>query len=139
VDRVKPAEALSLALKRRNDMQSVLLEVNIAREPQKSGFLPEEALQAFEAIRGMPGLHVSGLMCMGPQTGEPEAMRPHFRRAKELWDELRKMDPRIIHLSMGMSQDFEIAIEEGSNMVRVGRAIFGERPARTGGSVRQGG
>jgi len=102
----------------------ILLEVNVAAEVTKSGFRPEELREAFGIIRNMPSLSVEGLMTVAPQVTDPEAVRPVFRRLRGLRDSLG-----LGHLSMGMSDDFEIAIEEGATMVRIGRAIFGERGA----------
>lgn len=126
VDSLKLAETLS----RRQSpgkTQRVLLEINVAEEKQKSGLVPHEAVTVFEQIRKLPGIQVDGLMCMGPAETDPEAMRPYFKRAKSIFEEMKEKDTNIHVLSMGMSQDFEVAIEEGSTMVRVGKAIFGNR------------
>jgi pyridoxal phosphate enzyme (YggS family) len=102
--------------------QRVLLEVNVGREPQKAGVLPEEAPALLEQVRALPGLRCEGLMCIPPLEQDP---RPHFRALRELAARLE-----LAELSMGMSADYEIAIEEGATLVRVGTAIFGERPPR---------
>ena len=98
--------------------QRVLLEVNVGREPQKAGVLPDDAPALLEQIRGL--VQVEGLMCIPPASGDP---RPHFRALRQLAEKLR-----LRELSMGMSADYEAAIEEGATIVRVGTAIFGERP-----------
>jgi pyridoxal phosphate enzyme (YggS family) len=99
--------------------QRVLLEVNIGREPQKAGVLPDDAPALLEQVRGL--LQVEGLMCIPPAEGDP---RPHFCALRELAGRLG-----LRELSMGMSADYETAIEEGATIVRVGTAIFGARPA----------
>ncbi len=103
---------------------TVLLEVNVAAEPSKAGFTPEEVPGAFNQIGRLPHLHVQGLMTVAPLVPDPEEVRPVFRRLAEI-----ARDLGLFHLSMGMTDDFEVAIEEGATMVRVGRALFGERPS----------
>ncbi|MFN8559007.1 MAG: YggS family pyridoxal phosphate-dependent enzyme [Dehalococcoidia bacterium] len=100
----------------------VLIEINVAGEASKFGFTIEEAADAAERIAALPRLDVRGFMTVAPPAADPEAVRPVFRRLRELGDRCGLPD-----LSMGMSHDFEVAIEEGATMVRVGRAIFGER------------
>jgi PLP dependent protein len=100
----------------------VFLQVNLAGETTKSGFSLMGISQAFKEIVTLPNLEVKGLMTIAPQVKDPEEVRPLFRKLRELRDSFR-----LEHLSMGMTDDFEIAIEEGATMVRIGRAIFGER------------
>lgn len=100
----------------------VLIEINVAGEASKFGFTIGEAADAAERIAALPRLDVRGFMTVAPPAADPEAVRPVFRRLRELGDRCGLPD-----LSMGMSHDFEVAIEEGATMVRVGRAIFGER------------
>ncbi len=119
VDSVRLAQALS---RRAREPLPILLEVNVAQEASKFGFTPREATSALRSIADLPNLEVRGLMTVAPQTDQPESVRPVFRRLRELRDELG-----LRELSMGMTNDFEVAIEEGATMVRVGRAIFGER------------
>ncbi len=102
---------------------TVLLEVNVAGEPTKFGFSPQEVPAAFERIARLPNLRVVGLMTVAPAVPDPEEVRPVFRRLRELARALG-----LPHLSMGMSDDFEVAIEEGATMVRLGRVLFGPRP-----------
>lgn len=106
--------------------QRVLIEVNISREPQKYGVLPEEALSLAEQVALLPNVQLEGLMGMAPIVEHPEEARPYFVQLRRLFEQLPA--PYRVHLSMGMSQDFEVAIEEGATMVRVGTAIFGARP-----------
>ncbi len=108
----------------------VLLQVNTGREPQKSGVMPEETAGALERIAGL-GLEVRGLMAIPPMTDDPERQRPHFAQLRELRDGLASDHPGLTELSMGMTDDFEVAVEEGSTMIRVGRAIFGPRTQRS--------
>ena len=104
----------------------VLLEINIGEEPQKAGVAPHLA----EEMTGQlieRGVDVRGLMTIPPQVDTPEDARTYFRRMAELREALQRSYPQIRDLSMGMTEDFEIAIEEGATLVRVGRAIFGPR------------
>jgi pyridoxal phosphate enzyme (YggS family) len=103
-----------------------LVEVNVGEEPQKAGVRPQEIKQLLDAVTGLRNLRIDGLMAIPPVTDDAEASRPYFRRLRELRDAAG-----LEHLSMGMSADFEVAIEEGATMVRVGTAIFGPRPARS--------
>jgi len=115
VDSVELAEKIAKASDTARD---VLLQVNIGDEPQKSGIDPKTVPNIVQQIRAIKGIRLTGLMAI-PPIGDP---RKHFRRLRELRDQAG-----LEHLSMGMSEDFEIAIEEGSTMVRIGRAIFGAR------------
>ena len=124
VDRLELARELSRRAHGAERTLDVLLQVNLGDEPQKGGVAPAEVKVLQEAMAGLPGLRVRGLMAIPPVTESPERTRPYFRRLRELRDELG-----LEHLSMGMSADFEVAIEEGATMVRVGTAIFGARPA----------
>lgn len=102
--------------------RDVLLQVNVAAEPQKQGAAPEEVEALVEAAREVANLRLRGLMTIAPMAADPEDVRPVFRDLRELAERFELPD-----LSMGMTDDFEIAIEEGATLVRVGRAIFGER------------
>jgi len=108
----------------------VLLEVNTGREPQKSGVLPEEAGSLLERIVDL-GLDVRGLMAIPPLADDPEEQRPHFALLSELREKLASSHPGLVELSMGMTDDFEVAVEEGASLIRVGRAIFGPRMQRS--------
>ena len=104
----------------------VLLQVNVGREPQKSGVEPDETLPTIDRLVGM-GLEVRGLMAIPPIAETAEATRPHFAELRELRDRIVDDHPSVVELSMGMTDDFEVAIEEGASIIRVGRAIFGAR------------
>jgi pyridoxal phosphate enzyme (YggS family) len=126
VDSLRLAEAISRqaeqAALRQAGPVPVLLEVNVGGEASKFGFTPEEVGRAAEQMARLPGLAVQGLMTVAPLSGDPEEVRPVFRELRRLRDALG-----LRHLSMGMTDDFEVAIEEGATMVRIGRAIFGPR------------
>ncbi len=123
VDRVELARELSRRFAQKGAVARVFLEVNTGGEAAKSGCAPEDTPALREAARALPALEVVGLMCIPPAAGDP---RPHFRVLRALRDRLG-----LAELSMGMSADWRIAVEEGSTFVRIGTAIFGERPPRT--------
>jgi pyridoxal phosphate enzyme (YggS family) len=109
----------------------VLLEVNIAGEASKFGFRPDALQRELDTLLALPRLQVEGLMTIAPYADEPEHSRPFFRELRELRDRLAASSGApLTTLSMGMSGDFEIAIEEGATLVRVGTAIFGSRPKK---------
>jgi pyridoxal phosphate enzyme (YggS family) len=134
VDSWKLAERLNGAAEKLGKTLAILFEVNVGGEAAKSGFAPDsEELRALLArANELPHLQVRGLMTIPPHTEDPNGARPYFRTLRELRDHLAKQfpQPNLNELSMGMSHDYEIAIEEGSTCVRVGTAIFGERPPR---------
>ena len=119
VDSVRLAQAISRRLER---TLPILLEVNVGEEPSKEGFRVNELPEAFERIQELPNLRVEGLMTVAPEVANPEDVRPVFRALRELSQSLQ-----LPELSMGMTNDYAVAIEEGSTMVRIGRAIFGNR------------
>ncbi len=122
VDRVELAREISRRFAAKAAIARVYLEVNVGGEGSKSGCAPADAPALAAAVRALPSVELRGLMCMPPPEDDP---RPHFRLLRELRDRLG-----LAELSMGMSADWPIAIEEGATIVRVGTAIFGERPAR---------
>ncbi len=106
----------------------ILLEVNVAGEATKFGFRPEPLLSTLSEINALPRIEVHGLMTIAPWTPEPEKVRPVFRRLRELKGECEQiLGAPLAHLSMGMSGDFEVAIEEGATLVRIGTSLFGPR------------
>lgn len=108
--------------------QDVLIEVNLGGEETKAGIEPENLKELFEYTLSLPNLRVLGLMCIPPYLENPQEVRPYFRKLRELKEELEKeFSLKLPHLSMGMSHDFEVAIEEGATIVRIGTALFGER------------
>ena len=108
----------------------VLIEINSGHEEQKSGVLPENAEQLIRDISGLQSIRIMGLMTMGPRFGNPEDSRPYFVETKRIFDKIGKLGlPNIEmkYLSMGMTNSYKIAIEEGANIVRIGSKVFGER------------
>lgn len=132
IDRLKLAKALDQHLAGQQRTLAGLLQVNIGREPQKSGVMPEDVVSVLAAIKAeCPRLEMQGLMAIPPYQEDPEAVRPFFAEMRRLAEDcaakgLIGADNRF-ELSMGMSHDFEVAIEEGATLVRVGTAIFGSR------------
>lgn len=130
VDSLPLAEELDRRAGQAGRRLPVLLQVNIAAEAQKFGFPPEQAISVLGALNGLKQLEIQGLMTIAPWSPEPEKVRPVFRRLRELKEQCeRKLGAPLPHLSMGMSGDFEAAIEEGATLVRIGTALFGPRPA----------
>jgi pyridoxal phosphate enzyme (YggS family) len=123
LDSVRLAEALAERASAAGVVVPVLVQVNIGDEPQKSGVAEAELSGLVAAIRGMASLELQGLLAIPPAELSPDGRRPLFRRLRELAGELA-----LPELSIGMSDDLEVAIEEGATMVRVGTAIFGQRP-----------
>jgi len=108
----------------------VLVEVNSGREPQKTGVMPEKVVDFIKDISSLPRIKITGIMTMGPRFGDPENSRPYFQVTRRIFDKIKALhlpNVEMRHLSMGMTNSFRIAIEEGSNMVRIGTAVFGER------------
>ena len=108
----------------------VLIEINSGREEQKSGVFPEKTEQLVKEISGLNNIKVMGLMTMGPRFGNPEDSRPYFVETKKIFDRIKKLnlpDIQMRYLSMGMTNSYKIALDEGANMVRIGSKIFGER------------
>ncbi len=128
VDRVKLAQALDAAAAGLGKVQDVLVQVNQAGEDTKSGVAPEAAPELVQQIARLPHLRLLGLMTMPPWFPDPEEARPYFLALREIRDRLRTLTGLpLTELSMGMSGDFEVAIEAGATLVRVGTAIFGRR------------
>ncbi len=130
VDSLHLARALDKEASRIGKVQDILLQVNLAREDSKSGLYKEELLEVFQEVDSLPGLRIRGLMCMAPNYEDVENCRPLFREMYGIYQKVRDMDwqkAQVDCLSMGMSHDYEIAVEEGANIVRVGTAIFGPR------------
>ena len=110
-----------------NKIMPTLIEVNIGKESNKSGCMPEDVMKLAEYISGLNNIELKGLMTMAPYFTDPEKTRFYFKKTKQLFDKIKNSFPEIDTLSMGMSDSYRIAIEEGATMVRVGTAIFGHR------------
>ena len=128
VDSVRLLERIETCAAEAGRRVAVCLEVNVSGEATKYGFAPAEVPAALEAVNAMPHVDVAGLMTMAPFHPDPEAARPHFRRLRELRDGWAERSGFALEtLSMGMSNDFETAIEEGATLVRLGTILFGAR------------
>ena len=123
LDRLKLARFWSRNI---SEQVGALAQVNIGWEPQKHGVVPDRIDEMVEVLLGQ-GVELRGLMAMAPRVDEPEQARPYFRRLRRLSERLSDRYPAMMELSMGMTEDYEVAVEEGATMVRVGRAIFGEK------------
>jgi len=126
LDSIKLAEGINDRADRLGINVPVLVEVN-AGEKLKGGVKFEEVPEFLLGLRGIPHLNVEGLMIMPPYFDDQEMSRPYYRKLRDLRDNLRHEHPRLMELSMGMSGDFEVAVEEGATIIRVGSAIFGTR------------
>ncbi len=132
VDSVKLAKEIQSRASKIEKIQDILIQVNVANEIQKYGIPKTDLPEVLEAISKMPNIRVCGLMNIAPFVDDPELLRNDFREMKKLFDSLSSYsysNVKPIHLSMGMSGDYEIALEEGSNMIRIGTKIYGERMA----------
>ena len=127
VDRIEVAEAISRRAERSGLTQPVLVQVNAAREAAKHGVDPDEAMAFAERVAALEGLDLRGLMTMPPLGRDPESSRPWFQVLADLGARLGDRLSGAAELSMGMSRDFEVAVQEGATMVRVGEAVFGAR------------
>lgn len=129
LDRMGLAETLTKIGEQMGKRIPVLIQVNVSGERTKHGIAPGELDAFYEAVRKFPGLSVAGLMTMAPYADDPETVRPVFRELRLLFERVRARyhpGPEWRELSMGMSNDFEVAIEEGATIVRIGSAIFGD-------------
>ena len=130
VDSLKLAEEISKEALKKNVEVNILIEVNVAEEESKFGVSVEETPVLVEEIAKLPGIHIQGLMTIAPYTTDPEENRPVFRTLKKLAVDIKKKNIDNVCmdvLSMGMTGDYQVAVEEGATLVRVGTGIFGER------------
>lgn len=130
IDSWRIAEAVDKRCAGIGKVMPVLVEINSGKESSKTGMLPGDVEELVRHIAGLPHISVEGLMTMGPRFGDPEDSRPYFRLTKELFDKLKAANIPGVEmrtLSMGMSNSYRVAIEEGANMVRLGTILFGER------------
>jgi pyridoxal phosphate enzyme (YggS family) len=130
VDTMKLAREIDKCSQNIGKTMAILIEVNSGEESQKSGVLPEDVLPLVQEITTFQHVNIEGLMTMGPFAGDPEDSRPFFQRTKELYEKLKEMDlpgVEMTTLSMGMSNSYKVALEEGANLVRIGTKLFGLR------------
>ena len=135
VDRLSLAKEINQQWQKIDASCKILLQVNIGEEDQKSGCEPNNLEQLVRSIALLPNLQICGLMCLPPFCADTEEVRPYFRRMRELAEQIEQLQLSGVsmqELSMGMSGDFEVAVEEGATLVRVGTAIFGERIRKNG-------
>jgi pyridoxal phosphate enzyme (YggS family) len=130
IDSVRLANEVNKQCAKLDKIMPVLIEINSGKESNKTGVLPENVRALIQQINNLSNLQILGLMTMGPRFGNPEDARPYFRITKALFYQIKKLEiPRVEmrYLSMGMSNSYQIAIEEGANMVRIGTRLFGTR------------
>lgn len=127
VDRMNLAEELSKKSSNAGVISNILIQINIGNEETKGGFDFEEAENAYEKIKAMPALKIEGLMCMLPDTDDYALLEALAANMRGLYDKLRKTDANFKYLSMGMSGDYKLCLQAGSNTIRLGTAIFGTR------------
>jgi pyridoxal phosphate enzyme (YggS family) len=130
VDSIKLARAIDKACEKIDKVMLVLMEINSGEESQKTGVMPEDAISLAKDLSGLKNVRLMGLMTMGPFAGDPEDSRPYFQKTKKLFDEIREIGlsgVEMRYLSMGMSNSYKVALEEGANLVRIGTKLFGER------------
>ena len=133
VDSLKLAREIERWCERRNKVMPVLIEVNSGKEDQKTGVAPNDVTQLIGEISSLDHIKVMGLMTMGPRFGDPEESRPYFRKTREIFEQIKALHLPNVEmkcLSMGMTNSYKVAIEEGANLVRIGTKLFGEREGR---------
>jgi pyridoxal phosphate enzyme (YggS family) len=130
VDSMKLAREIDKCCAKIDRVMPILIEINSGEENQKAGVMSEDAIPLIQEMSTLKNIKIMGLMTMGPFTGDPEDARPYFIKTREIFERLKTMNlPNVEmkYLSMGMSNSYKVALEEGANMVRIGTKIFGER------------
>jgi pyridoxal phosphate enzyme (YggS family) len=130
VDSLELAQEIDRHCAQINKVMPVLVELNSGKEPQKAGVWPEKAEELVKAIARLPHIKVMGLMTMGPRFGNPEDSRPYFVTTRQIFERIQALkiaNVEMKYLSMGMTNSYPVALEEGANLVRIGTRIFGER------------
>jgi pyridoxal phosphate enzyme (YggS family) len=130
VDSVDLAQEIDKRCAATGKVMPVLVEINSGQEPQKAGVLPEKVEELIKVIARLPNIKVMGLMTMGPRFGNPEDSRPYFIITKKIFERIKALkipNVEMKYLSMGMTNSYPVALEEGANLVRIGTLIFGER------------
>jgi len=130
VDSLRLAKEIEKWCQKRNKVMPILIEVNSGEEDQKAGVAPKDVIPFIKEISTFHTIKIMGLMTMGPRFGDPEESRPYFRKTREIFEQVKDLDiPNVEmkYLSMGMTNSYKVAIEEGANLVRIGTKIFGKR------------
>ena len=130
VGSMKLARAVDNACRKEGKIMQVLIEINSGEETQKAGVMPGEAISLIREMSELENVRIMGLMTMGPFAGDPEHARPYFQKTKSIFEEIKALnipDVEMKFLSMGMSNSYRVAIEEGANRVRIGTMLFGQR------------
>ena len=130
VDSIKLARAIDRACGNIDKVMPIFMEINSGEESQKAGVMPEDAISLARDMSELNNIKLMGLMTMGPFAGDPEDSRPYFQKTKKLFEEIKEMGlpgVEMKYLSMGMSNSYKVALEEGANVVRIGTKLFGER------------
>ena len=130
VDSIKLAKAIDKACQTIGKLMPVLIEINSGEESQKAGVLPKDTISLVKDISQFKNIKIMGLMTMGPFAGDPEDSRPYFQKTRKLFEEIKELNlpgVEMKYLSMGMSNSYKVALEEGTNLVRIGTNLFGER------------
>jgi len=130
VDSIKLARAIDRACGKIDKVMLILMEINSGEESQKAGVMPEDAISLARDMSELNNIKLMGLMTMGPFAGDPEDSRPYFQKTKKLFEAIKEMGlpgVEMKYLSMGMSNSYKVALEEGANVVRIGTKLFGER------------
>ena len=134
VDSLKLAREIDKCCKKIDKIMPISIEVNSGEEAQKSGVLPKDVEQFARDISSLDNIKIMGLMTMGPRFGDPEQLRPFFKITKDIFEQIRNLNlPNVEmkYLSMGMTNSYRVALEEGANLIRIGTKIFGERIRET--------
>ena len=130
VDSLRLAQEIERCCATRDKVMSALIEVNSGKEERKYGVNPEDVLELLEEVSSYPHIKIMGLMTMGPRFGDPEEARPYFQKTRQLFKQIKDLqrpNVEMKYLSMGMTNSYGVALEEGANLVRIGTKIFGER------------
>jgi pyridoxal phosphate enzyme (YggS family) len=130
VDSLEIAREIDRKCAQIGKIMPILIEVNSGREPQKSGVLPEDVERLVREISGLKNIKVMGLMTMGPRFGNPADFRPYFAETRKIFEKIKGLklpNVEMKYLSMGMTNSYQVALEEGANIIRIGTRIFGER------------
>jgi len=130
VDSMKLAKEIDKCCQKIGKTMEILIEINSGEESQKSGVIPDDAIPLINEISTLDNIKIVGLMTMGPFAGDPEDSRPYFQKTRAIYAKLKEMNipgVEMTYLSMGMSNSYKVALEEGANLVRIGTKLFGER------------